>query len=210
MATKMQRSAAMYVLQQRQIITYNNYKTKIIKATSSPCDVFINHRGTDTKRTVASLLYDHFCRINLRPFLDNKNMKPGDRLFDKIDAAIKGCKIGLAVFSPRYCESYFCLHELALMTELKKKTIPIFCDVKPSELKVVDDGRMTSEEFRRFDMALEEAKYTVGLTFDSHKGNWSDVVKSVADIVTENLLEVEEDEDEDEHEEDSASILYYN
>ncbi|KAL0443508.1 UNVERIFIED_CONTAM: TIR-only protein [Sesamum latifolium] len=167
-----------------------------ISTRQQPYDVFINHRGTDTKRSVASLLYDHLYQLKLRPFLDNKNMKPGDKLFEKIDAAITGCKIGVAVFSPRYCESYFCLHELAMMMELKKKVIPIFCDIKPSELKVVQgDGRIPSEEVERFNLALEEAKYIVGLAFDSQKGNWSDVVKNAVDIVIESLIEVEEKEE---------------
>ncbi|KAI3466136.1 hypothetical protein Pfo_022799 [Paulownia fortunei] len=157
----MQRSLAMNLLNRNQVIR------KILRP---PCDVFINHRGVDTKRTVATLLYDHFYRLKLRPFLDNKNMKPGDKLFDKIDTAIMGCKVGVAVFSPRYCESYFCLHELALMMESKKKMIPIFCDIKPSQLHVVDNGSMSQEEIRRFSWALEEAKYTVGLAFDSQKG----------------------------------------
>ncbi|CAK9183045.1 unnamed protein product [Ilex paraguariensis] len=157
------------------------------------CDVFINHRGIDTKRTVASLLYDHLARLGFRPFLDNKNMKPGDKLFEKIDHAIKGCKVGVAVFSPRYCESYFCLHELTLIMESKKKVIPIFCDIKPSELRVVDNGTCTQMEIQRFKAAIEEAKYTVGLTFDSLKGNWSDVVNSAADIVIDSLMEIEDE-----------------
>lgn len=135
-----------------------------------PCDVFINHRGIDTKRTVATLLYDHLSRLNLRPFLDNKNMKPGDKLFDNINNGIRNCKVGVAVFSPTYCESYFCLHELALMMETKKKVIPIFCDIKPSQLRVIDVGKCSANEFKRFSWALEEAKFTVGLTFDSLNG----------------------------------------
>ncbi|KAF7141724.1 hypothetical protein RHSIM_Rhsim06G0195600 [Rhododendron simsii] len=158
---------------------------------SRPCDVFINHRGIDTKRTVASLLYDHLVRLNLRPFMDSKNMKPGDMLFDKINAAIKECKIGVAVFSPNYCKSYFCLHELAMIMETKKKVIPIFCDVKPSELKVVDNGSVSKNDMQRFNSALEEAKYTVGLTFDSLKGNWSDVVTNAAEIVIDSLIELD-------------------
>lgn len=97
-------------------------------------------------------------------------MKPGDRLFDKIDTAIKHCKLGVAVFSPRYCESYFCLHELALIMESSKKVIPIFYDVKPSQLQVPDNGTCSRKELQRFSRALEEAKYTVGLTFDSING----------------------------------------
>ncbi|KAL0362709.1 UNVERIFIED_CONTAM: TIR-only protein [Sesamum calycinum] len=191
----MQRSVAMNL---RQALTHRrrNQIFHHISTRQQPYDVFINHRGTDTKRSVASLLYDHLYQLKLRPFLDNKNMKPGDKLFEKIDAAITGCKIGVAVFSPRYCESYFCLHELALMMELKKKVIPIFCDIKPSELKVVQaDRRIPSEEVERFNLALEEAKYTVGLAFDSQNGNWSDVVKNAVDIVIESLIEGEEEEE---------------
>lgn len=140
------------------------------QAVRAPCDVFINHRGVDTKRNVAGLLYHHLRSLRLVPFLDSKNMKPGDRLFDKIDVAIRECKVGIAVFSPMYCDSYFCLHELSLMTTLNKKVVPVFCDVKPSELRVKDDGSRPPEDIQRFRAALEEARYTVGLTFDTLRG----------------------------------------
>lgn len=94
-------------------------------------------------------------------------MKPGDKLFEKIDTAIRNCKIGVSVLSPRYCDSYFCLHELSLIMESKKRVIPIFVDVKPSELHVKDNGKCPTEDLQRFSWALEEAKYTVGLTFNS-------------------------------------------
>ncbi|KAJ6724432.1 TOLL-INTERLEUKIN-RESISTANCE (TIR) DOMAIN FAMILY PROTEIN [Salix viminalis] len=174
-------------------------RTLVANRAAKPCDVFINHRGIDTKRTVATLLYDHFYRLNLHPFLDSKNMKPGDKLFDNINGAIRKCKVGVAVFSPRYCESYFCLHELALMMESRKKVIPIFCDVKPSQLRVVDNGKCAMEDIRRFNWALEEAKYTVGLTFDSLKGNWSDVVTSASDNIIKTLIEMEDEKQMQRH-----------
>nr|GEU95198.1 TMV resistance protein N-like [Tanacetum cinerariifolium] len=94
-------------------------------------------------------------------------MKPGDKLFEHIDNAIMG---GVAVFSLRYCQSYFCLHELALTMESGKKVIPIFCDVKPSELRVLDNKICTPSEIKRFGYAIEEAKNTMGLAFDTTKG----------------------------------------
>lgn len=136
----------------------------------NPCDIFINHRGIDTKKTISGLLYDHFTRLRLTAFLDSKSLKPGDRLFVEIDSAIKACGVGIAVFSPRYCDSYFCLHELTLLMENNKRVIPIFCDVKPSELCVKDDGTHPASEIRKFQLALEEARYTVGLTFDTSNG----------------------------------------
>lgn len=140
------------------------------KRVMEPCDVFLNHRSTDTKRTVTTLLYDHLRRNGFKPFLDEKNMKPGDKLFDKINGAVVECQIGVAVFSPRYCESYFCLHELALLMGCRKKVIPIFCDIKPSQLQVLNHAKWSQDDVRRFKFALEEAKHIVGLTFNSSKG----------------------------------------
>ncbi|KAE9585212.1 putative TIR domain-containing protein [Lupinus albus] len=158
----MQRSLAMNLQRQTQMMMAKRFK--------EPCDVFLNHRCMDTKKTVATLLYDHLFRHGFNPFLDNKNMKPGDKLFDKINGAVMECKIGVAIFSPRYCESYFCLHELALLMGCRKKIIPIFCDVKPSQLRVLNNRKWSEEELRRFRWALEETKSTVGLTFNSSKG----------------------------------------
>ncbi|KAJ7981702.1 TMV resistance protein like [Quillaja saponaria] len=176
------------------------------RLSNNPCDVFINHRSIDTKRTVATLVYDYLSKFNLHPFLDNKTMKPGDKLFDKINRAILDCKIGVAVFSPSYCQSYFCLHELALMMETNKKVIPIFCDVKPSQLRVVNKEKYTEEELKRFNLALEEARYTVGLTFNSSKGNLSDIVTSASDIVISSLIELE-NEKQEHHQKDMPIAL---
>ncbi|XAR66429.1 hypothetical protein NMG60_11012664 [Bertholletia excelsa] len=166
------------------------------QAARRQCDVFISHRRIDTNRNVAGLLYDGLARVGIKPFLDNKTMKPGDRLFDMIDAAIKGCKVGVAVLSPHYCESFFCLHELTMLMECRKRVVPVFVDVKPSELQVADfvHGRTLPEkEQLRFSRALEEAKFTVGLTFDSSTGDWSDLLEKASAAVMENLLEIEEE-----------------
>ncbi|KAF1882335.1 hypothetical protein Lal_00038981, partial [Lupinus albus] len=156
------------------------------------CEVFINHRGIDTKRNIAGLLYDNLTRMKVKSFLDSMNMKPGDKLFDHIDKAIVGCKVGVAVFSPRYCDSYFCLHELALLMENKKRVVPIFFDVKPSQLLVKDNGTRSLKQLQRFRFALEEAKNTVGLTFDSFNGDWSELLRDASNAVIMNLVEVEE------------------
>ncbi|KAF9609169.1 hypothetical protein IFM89_013559 [Coptis chinensis] len=172
----------------KQILRYRNHTQMNI---SRPCDVFINHRGIDTKRTVAGLLHDSLALHNIRPFLDSESLKPGDKLFDKIHSGITECDVAVAVFSPHYCESYFCLLELALIMECKKKVIPIFCDIKPSELHIVDDGFCSENEVRRFRRALEEARYTVGITFDSRTGNWPELIRRTTDNVFNSLAELE-------------------
>ncbi|XVF87532.1 hypothetical protein PTKIN_Ptkin18bG0127800 [Pterospermum kingtungense] len=187
-------------MQQRCSSSAKNLLRKIlqpptpIKATTRPhCDIFINHRGIDTKRSIAELLYDHVLRMGLRPFLDSRDMKPGDRLFEKINPAIGNCKLGVAIFSPHYCDSYFCLHELALLMESQKRVIPIFCDMKPSQLQVKDYGISSQKQLQGFIWAIEEAKYTVGLTFDTSTGDWSNFLNNVTDAIIKNLVELEEE-----------------
>lgn len=182
-----------------QLFKYGNnkYETVLTQKRESSCDVFINHRGIDTKKNVAGLLYHHLRRFGLNPFLDSKNMKPGDKLFDKINVAIRQSKVCVAVLSPNYCDSYFCLHELSLMMEAGKKVVPIFCGIKPSELVVKDDGSCSSEELDGFRRALREVKLTVGITFDTSTGDWAEFLGSASDAILKNLVEVELEEEEE-------------
>ncbi|KAE8673349.1 Alpha-galactosidase 2 [Hibiscus syriacus] len=133
-------------MQQRCVSLAKNMSRKILRPRAiSPlpppplCDIFINHRGIDTKRTIAGLLHDHLFRLGQRPFLDSMNMKPGDKLFGKIDPAIRSSELGVA----------------------------------------------------RFTGALEEAKYTVGLAFDTLEGDWSGFFNTATDAVIKNLVELE-------------------
>ncbi|KAI6703807.1 hypothetical protein NL676_012943 [Syzygium grande] len=183
-------AVAKNVIHHSHILGHNRQRIQTLRP---PFDVFINHRGAETKRNIASLLHNFLTLLNLRPFLDIRSMNPGDKLFDEIDAAIYGCKVGVAVFSPRYCESRFCLHELTLLMETKKRVIPIFCDVKPSQLRVMDDLKHSANNLERYRHALEEAKNTDGLSFYSSKGDWSKLVRDASEIVIRNLLEAEEE-----------------
>ncbi|RDX85359.1 TMV resistance protein N [Mucuna pruriens] len=189
----MQRNVATSFFQ-RRFFSQQKRTQMLARRVVEPCDVFLNHRCMDTKKTVATLLYDHLRRHGFRPFLDNKNMKPGDKLFDKINRAVMECKIGVAVLSPHYTDSYFCLHELALLLACNKKLIPIFCDVKPSQLRVVNNPKWSHDELRRFRWALDEVKSTVGLTFNSSKGNLSEIVNSASDIIIGSMIELENEE----------------
>ncbi|ESW21604.1 hypothetical protein PHAVU_005G084100 [Phaseolus vulgaris] len=189
----MQRNVAMSFFQ-RRFLSQPKLEQVMARRVVEPCDVFLNHRSMDTKKTVATLMYDHLKRHGFNPFLDNKTMKPGDKLFDKINRAVMECKIGVAVLSPRYTESYFCLHELALLFGCNKKVIPIFCDVKPSQLRLVNNPKWSQDELRRFRWALEEVKYTVGLTFNSSKGNLSEIVNSASDIIIGSMVELKNEE----------------
>ncbi|GAB4859559.1 hypothetical protein Ancab_011027, partial [Ancistrocladus abbreviatus] len=157
-----------------------------------PCMIFINHRGVDTKNTFASLLHYQLTGLGINTFLDRKSMKPGDNLVEKIEKGIRECKVGVVVFSPRYCESRSCLHELALMVDCNKKIVPIFWDTQPAELQLNDESFVDRMELQRFNKALKVARGTIGLVFDSRNRDWSEFLTSATNATVEAMREVEE------------------
>ncbi|CAN6171289.1 unnamed protein product [Urochloa humidicola] len=156
-------------------------------------DVFINHRGADTRHTVARLLYDQLRHRGVRPFLDNKSMCPGDRIMGRIDEGIRECKVAVAIFSERYLDSAFCLHELASLVEARKVIIPIFYGIKPSGLvhprAVTESGALAPHDVERFRAALREARYTVGLAYDPATGDLAELVSAAANAVMRSIEE---------------------
>ncbi|KAI9120514.1 hypothetical protein K1719_007547 [Acacia pycnantha] len=76
--------------------------------------------------------------------------------------------------------------------ESKKPLVPIFYDVKPSQLRIVDSRILMScsqKDLRRFDFAIEEAKCIVGLPFNSSKDDWSELVRKASNAVMRKLHE---------------------
>eukprot|EP00253_Pinus_taeda_P034611 PITA_34611 len=103
-------------------------------------DVFINHRGPDVKKGIASHLYHRLLADGLRVFLDIEELQGGDNLTPQIEGAIKTASVHVAIFSPRYAESSWCLRELVQMLESGKTILPIFYNVSPSELRWTRGG----------------------------------------------------------------------
>ncbi|KAL0398622.1 UNVERIFIED_CONTAM: hypothetical protein Sradi_2205500 [Sesamum radiatum] len=56
-----------------------------------------------------------------------------------------------------------------------------------------DDGSCPPKDLDKFQSALEEAKNTVGLTFDTLRGDWAEFLANATDVVIKNLIEVEEE-----------------
>ncbi|PUZ68852.1 hypothetical protein GQ55_2G061300 [Panicum hallii var. hallii] len=161
-------------------------------------DVFINHRGADTRHTLARQLYDRLLQLSggrVRPFLDNVSLRPGDRLVARIDEGISQCKVAVAIFSEGYLDSAFCLHELASLVEARKVIVPIFYGVKPSGLvlppAVVESSALAPRDVERFRAALREASYTVGLTYDPATGDLAELVSAAANAVMKRIEETE-------------------
>ena len=89
-------------------------------------DVFINHRGTDAKKTFVAHLYVALSRCGTRPFLDAEDIWYALPVSEEIDKALKGACVHVAIFSKRYAESIYCLDELCAMLKSKQRIIPVY------------------------------------------------------------------------------------
>lgn len=114
-------------------------------------DLFINHRGPDVKDTFAAHLYRRLLDHGLQVFLDKHELLEGHPITPQICAAIKGASLHIAIFSPTYAESKWCLEELVLMLKSKATILPVFYKVKPHQLRwTVKDGAY-AEALRRLE-----------------------------------------------------------
>lgn len=143
-------------------------------------DIFVNHRGPDTKLNFVTHLEDALKEKQYVAFVD-RSVEEGKHVFEAISCAIQDTRVHLAIFSPGYTESEYCLDELAEMVECREKNanvtlLPIFFDVNPGDLrrpdfagdprhglpssfqeafrKQVEKGRFSAERISRWKNAL--------------------------------------------------------
>jgi hypothetical protein len=107
---------------------------------SGEYDVFINHRGPDVKKTFVAHLYAALSSWGFRPFLDAEDIQYAEQVFDKIDKALEGACVHVAIFSKGYAKSIYCLDELCAMLKSGRRIIPVFYDVEAGDLRRPEVG----------------------------------------------------------------------
>ena len=112
-------------------------------------DVFISHRGPDTKTGFVGFLYDGLGYAGLRPFLDCVSIDKGQDSWTCIEHAIKRTPIAIIIFSEKYAQSEWCLRELHLILETPGvKVLPVFYKIEPWEVRFLEKGQL-SEGFAK-------------------------------------------------------------
>lgn len=96
--------------------------------------VFLSHRGPDTKEKFAQPLYDRLVSRGLRVFLDKEELEGALKIDSQIEVAIQFAYVNIIIFSPRFPESSWCMDELFLMTKATGTILPVFYEVEPSHL----------------------------------------------------------------------------
>lgn len=172
--------------------------------------MFINHRGSDVKNTFATRLYSSLHSSGLQAFFDKPEMQVGYEILSQIKAAIKVAKVHIAIFSPNYAASDWCLNELVDMKNSGAKIIPVFYNVKPSMVRWTGKDAVGTyaeclrnhEEKQRYDRriiqkwreALSHAASLSGLELEEFHGDEEELldklVQSVLKIIPKPPLDV--------------------
>lgn len=149
-------------------------------------DVFINHRG-EVKKNFANHLYRALHLRGLRPFLDQQNLQEGLPFPCQLEAVIRSASVHVAVFSPEYAESRWCLHELLLMRQSGAPIIPVFHHVNPDDLRWTDQNKtgVYATSLHKLEMKKTSDPQTreEKLRYDPATiQEWRDALSFVADI----------------------------
>lgn len=149
-------------------------------------DVFVNYHGLKVKKTVASHLQRCLSRNGLRVFPDQQELQCCDNFNSQIDMerVFPKAAVHIAIFSTNYAESSRCLNELVLMVQSGSTVIPVFYDVKVSDLRWTKEGNgvyaqalRTLQDQKIFDSETLEEK---ALYYPNTIGQWRKALFDVA------------------------------
>ncbi|XP_056168371.1 disease resistance protein L6-like [Syzygium oleosum] len=167
--------------------------------------VFLSFRGPDTRRGFTNTLCHGMNDAGIRVFMDDEELRPGERISEELLQAIDNSKIYMPIFSKNYASSHWCLCELAKMVENtsesktdgnKKVIMPIFYDVKPDDVKLKTalyseailnleqqkKNKFSPEEVEKWRRALREVDDTKGWELENYQGH-GELVKLIVDEV---------------------------
>ncbi|KAL3730497.1 hypothetical protein ACJRO7_027499 [Eucalyptus globulus] len=163
--------------------------------------VFLSFRGPDTRCGFTNVLHQDLVYAGIRVFIDNEELRKGERISGNLLQAIDHSKLYIPIFSKNYASSHWCLRELAKMVENNSKSkedgkenaiLPIFYDVKPDDVKLKTplyrkaisnlkqtredhEKKFSSKDIKTWQQALKEAGGITG---------W-DYVKLIQEVVEE-------------------------
>ncbi|KFK33503.1 hypothetical protein AALP_AA5G021400 [Arabis alpina] len=178
----------------------------------SPTDVhqvFFNYRGEELRYNFISHLVDAFENHEIKFFVDIYEERGKD--FKNLFVRIEESRIALAIFSPRYAESRWCMDELVKMKNLvdqgKLQVIPIFYKVKAQDVRGQEGefgdnfGKLakasSGDQIMKWKEALESISDKMGLSLRD-KSSEADFIKKIVKEVQKVIAAIEI-EDEDNH-----------
>eukprot|EP00253_Pinus_taeda_P035674 PITA_35674 len=169
---------------------------------------FINHRGVEVKKTFARSLYLRLREKGLTAFLDDEEMQVGYEISSQLEHVIRTASVHVAILSPRYAESYWCLNELVMMLQSNAPVIPVFYRVRPADVRwmlgfygealqsLEKKGRYDTNTTMEWRKALQRVASNSGFELESSNGEELELelldklVKCLSEMVKEPGLHV--------------------
>ncbi|CAN1811629.1 Disease resistance protein L6 [Linum perenne] len=103
-------------------------------------EVFLSFRGPDVRTNFADFLHKYLVHTKIRTFLDNEDLRKGEKMAPSLVKAIKESKVYIPILSPDYASSKWCLQELSQMVKCCKQgnghiILPIFYMMAPRDVR---------------------------------------------------------------------------
>ncbi|KAJ8547830.1 hypothetical protein K7X08_021066 [Anisodus acutangulus] len=158
-------------------------------------DVFLSFRGEDTRENITENLYNALYAEGIRVFRDTEGISQGDDISSGLMEAINDSAAVIAIISPNYASSRWCLEELATICELGKLVLPVFDRVHPSDVRrqlgpffshfESLEGRFEVEKVVRWRNAMKEVGHKSGWVYNN--GDESLLIQSLVKRVLHEL-----------------------
>ncbi|KAJ0934097.1 putative TIR domain, P-loop containing nucleoside triphosphate hydrolase [Helianthus annuus] len=139
-------------------------------------EVFLSFRGEDTRHSFTDHLYEALHQAGIRTFRDEDEIRDGQELKPEIERSIIESRASVIVFSENFAVSTWCLDELWLILEQKRKgdhfVLPVFYGVDPSDVRnqrgsfTVESrigSKWTEDNVNRWKAALREVANLKGM-----------------------------------------------
>ena len=108
-----------------------------MELSSRAFDLFLSHRGPDSKR-FCGFLKEALYRAGVHAFVDGDDLRVGDAAWSTMQSALQSAQYLLPVISEGYVNSRWCLDELVLMMHTPEKVISLFLNVRPDKDNLTD------------------------------------------------------------------------
>ena len=110
-----------------------------MEASSRVYDLFLSHRSPD-KKDFCAFLKEALQRAGVHMFVDELDLVVGapDAAWTTMRTALQGARYMLPVISEGFCNSRWCMDELALMMQSPAKVMPVFFYIPRDKDKLAD------------------------------------------------------------------------
>ncbi|KAK2987013.1 hypothetical protein RJ640_024911 [Escallonia rubra] len=107
---------------------------------TSAYDVFLSFRGEDIRKTFLDHLYTALVGAGFHTFRDADEIERAENIKLELEQAIQQSRSSIVVFSENYASSKWCLDELVMIVERRRRTsqfvlLPVFYHVDPSHVR---------------------------------------------------------------------------